>query len=125
MEIRVNKQSKYKALNTMVARDKRLSFKARGIMFYLLSNSSDWKGHVYDIQKASGSDGIGAIKSAMKELVDLGYVVLRNYPKQADGRFNGKYYEVFETSLPQKREPKPEEENSKIENFPLIGNIVY
>lgn len=94
-------------------------------MFYLLSNSSDWKGHVYDIQKASGSDGIGAIKSAMKELVDLGYVVLRNYPKQADGRFNGKYYEVFETSLPQKREPKPEEENSKIENFPLIGNIVY
>lgn len=84
----------HRIINVLSAQDKRLSSKAKGIMFYLLSKPKGWKGQVYDIV-ANCTDGIRAIKSGLKELEAWGYVKLRSFPRKDSGQYQGKYYEVF------------------------------
>lgn len=86
----------YQSYSEAIAKDKRLSYKARGVMSYLLSHNPGWKGQVYDINKHSNKDGVTSIRSAMKELVHLGYAKLR---KEIDshGKFVGSYYEISDS----------------------------
>lgn len=73
--------------------DKRLSFKARGVLFYLLSKPDNWETRITDIINSSDKDGEVAIKNALKELRNLGYA------KLVRGEFNGKlgsFYEIYE-----------------------------
>lgn len=86
-----------KTIETKVARDKRLSFKARGIMFYLLSKPDDWVCQLYDLEKNSDADGRKAIQAAMKELVEFGYAKFCAYKKNDDGLM-GSFYEVYDVS---------------------------
>ena len=91
--IKVRQGTVYTTLNTKVAKDDRLSYKARGIMFYLLSQSDNWKGHVFNIVENSKKDGATAVRSALKELVALGYAKLQRTISK-DGQFTGSYYEI-------------------------------
>lgn len=52
--------------------DKRLSWKAKGIVAYLLSKPPAWKLRVADIVK-HGEDGARAVRNGLNELRDLGY----------------------------------------------------
>lgn len=54
-------------------RDNRLSFKARGLLVFLMSHSPGWNMSVRSIAKANGT-GIDTIKSAVTELESLGYL---------------------------------------------------
>lgn len=72
------------------SRDKHLSAKAKGILYYLLLRPHDWKGQFYDIAEYF-TDGTTSIRSGIKELIDRGYM-RRVHPKQ-DGKFVGSYYE--------------------------------
>ena len=56
--------------------DKNLSFKAKGILAYLLSKPEDWIPQVNDLEKSS-SDGEAAIRSALMELRKCGYAQLQ------------------------------------------------
>ena len=94
IEVR-KKKTFYKTLNTRVVNEKGLSFKSKGIMFYLLSKPTGWRGQLFNMSESS-KDGIDSIKSAMKELVDAGYAKLRNHPTQ-QGKFSGKYYQITDT----------------------------
>jgi hypothetical protein len=85
-----------KVIDTYFLQDRRLSYKVRGILGYLLSRPNNWKGQVFDICNNSEKDGTTAIKSAMKELVFLGYARLKPFPRK-DGRFQGYYYEFYST----------------------------
>ena len=53
--------------------DGRLSFKARGILAFLLSRPPGWKTSVERLAR-SGTDGERAVKSGLKELEVLGYL---------------------------------------------------
>lgn len=53
--------------------DGRLSFKARGILAFLLSRPPGWKTSAERLAK-SGTDGERAVKSGLKELEELGYL---------------------------------------------------
>jgi len=88
------KVTPYKLLNVTSARDKRLSYKARGILFYLLSKPDGWTCHVFDLCKNSDKDGQKSVQSAMKELSEMGYARLKRYKKNADNKFMGTYYEI-------------------------------
>lgn len=88
----------YKLLNVTASRDKRLSFKARGILFYLLSKPTDWTCHVFDLCNNSDKDGRKAIQTAMQELVEFGYAKLKKYKEIKQNQFRGSYYEVYEES---------------------------
>ncbi len=87
------KKTSYKTINTKYSSDRLLTYKARGILGYLLSKPSGWKGQLYDIAESSSKDGIASVQSAMKELVECGYAKLRGHP-MVDGKMMGKYYQI-------------------------------
>lgn len=62
--------------------DGRLSFKARGILAFLLSRPPGWKTSAERLAR-SGTDGERAVKSGLKELEALGY--LKRTRSHADG----------------------------------------
>lgn len=59
-------------IDNRVINDPRLSWKAKGILVYLLSKPNDWKVWVEDIQNR-GTDRGAAIRAALKELIQCGY----------------------------------------------------
>ncbi|QGJ92855.1 helix-turn-helix DNA binding domain protein [Arthrobacter phage Pureglobe5] len=66
--------------------DGRLSFKARGILAYLLSRPPGWKTSA-DRLAQSGVDGERAIKSGLKELEEFGYLTRTRTHDPASGTF--------------------------------------
>lgn len=54
-------------------RDKRLSFKARGVLALVLSHSGEWRATARWLESQSEQDGRAAIQTALNELTDLGY----------------------------------------------------
>jgi len=89
------KETHYKTLNTLFLLDDRLSWKAKGILGYLLSKPKNWRGQRYNLVWAS-KDRERSVKSGLKELVDIGYAELKILPRK-DGKFQGKYYEISDT----------------------------
>lgn len=64
-------------------RDRRLSFKARGLLALVLSNVGEWNATLAWLVAQSEHDGKASIQAALNELTDLGYRVVT---KQSRGR---------------------------------------
>lgn len=58
-------------------RDKRLSFKARGVLALVLSNIGEWEASLRWLENQSEKDGKRAIQAALNELTELGYREVR------------------------------------------------
>ncbi|GKS81747.1 hypothetical protein LPAF129_14330 [Ligilactobacillus pabuli] len=84
--IRNKSTKKYSIINNQVLEDARLSFKARGLLIYMLSKPDNWQFYSTELVKHSEHDGITAIKSALKELEVCGY--LQRIQQRAE---NGKF----------------------------------
>jgi hypothetical protein len=78
-------ESGYSILRNAIVRDDRLSFKARGLLAYLLSHDEGWRVSA-DLLAQQGPDGRTAILSGMKELEEAGYLV-RVKDRSEDGTF--------------------------------------
>lgn len=66
-------------------RDERLSFRARGVLAWLLTHVDTWQASRDQIARA-GREGVGAIRTAQQELTELGYLE-RVRVRQDDGTF--------------------------------------
>ena len=73
--------------------DAKLSWKAKGVLCYLLRLPCDWKIHTEEIEKHS-RDGIDCLNSTISELIKFGYIV-RTKIRGENGRFGGYEYSVF------------------------------
>jgi len=85
----------YKSLNTTSIRDSKLSLKATGLLAYLMTMADEWKGQIFEVA-FNKKDGKDSIRSAFKELQELGYAELKSHPRTDDGRFHGKYWMVYD-----------------------------
>jgi len=74
--IRVKHNQDYVVMNKTGLEDPDLSFKAKGILAYLLSKPDNWKCNRKHLAKI-GPDGITAVRSGLKELRDKGYLESR------------------------------------------------
>lgn len=83
--------------------DKNLSWKAKGLLSYLLSRPEDWKVKVKHLVNQS-TDGRDAVYSILKELRNAGYIQL-NVARDANGKVTENIYDVFEEPI---KEPLPE-----------------
>ena len=74
----------YSVVHNELIEDKRISFKARGLLIYLLSKPDHWRSTTAHLASV-GPDGIAAVKTGMKELELLGYIK-RVRERHPDGR---------------------------------------
>lgn len=89
-----NKEHPFVQADKFFINDALLSYKAKGILLYLLSKPDDWVISIADIIKHS-TDGITSVKSAIKELTLRGYLQ-RTRLKNKLGQFVGYDYTVYE-----------------------------
>lgn len=73
-------------------RDERLSRRARGLLAELMTHRAGWHITVGSLQKA-GPEGRDAIRGAVQELAQHGYLI-RRQSQDAGGRFNEIEYEI-------------------------------
>jgi hypothetical protein len=83
--IRVSKRdAPYAMIDKRFLSVKTLSFKAKGLLTYLLSKPDDWKVIHRELMKVS-SDGDASVRSALKELEAAGYVHRRRITDSSTG----------------------------------------
>jgi hypothetical protein len=83
--VRVKKRDRYVVISKVPLEDKRLSWKAKGLLAYLLSKPDQWTVMVTQLVNES-TDGKDAVRTALLELQASGY--LEGEPQRAEnGRF--------------------------------------
>jgi hypothetical protein len=89
-----DKNNPFVMVNKNLIHDSALSYKAKGILIYLLSKPNDW--HVYETEITKHSrDGLKAVRSGIKELIKQGYIH-RIRTRSKHGKFTGWQYFVYE-----------------------------
>jgi hypothetical protein len=92
--IRKNKNNPYVQMDKRPLQDVNLSWKAKGILAYLLSLPDDWQIYISEIEKHS-TDKRGSTDTGFKELIKKGYIVKENVRNES-GQFKGVNYSVYE-----------------------------
>lgn len=77
-------------LHNRVAREKRLSFRARGVLIMMLTLPPDWQSHATWIEE-QGTEGREALRAAFKELERFGY--LKRTKIREANKFSGMQWE--------------------------------
>lgn len=118
--IRVRKRpSNFVMMDKTFLEDERLSYKAKGILAYLLSKPDDWKVIVGNLVNSS-KDGKASVYAGLKELKECGYyekVPIRNEQGTRIIRWESTVYEVPVSLLTDFQEIENQDiENQFIEN---------
>jgi uncharacterized phage protein (TIGR02220 family) len=124
--IRVKKETNYVVMNKTALQDNRLSWKAKGIMAYLLSMPDDWTFYTEELVKHS-TDGEASFRSGFKELKKYGYV--KRYPVRINKQISHWETVVLENPLlgdfqqvENQQVGNQEVENLDVENQRLLNN---
>jgi hypothetical protein len=80
-------------ISNSALRDERLSWKARGLLAYLLSMETGWETSVRRLATVA-PDGKSAVETALAELEAAGYLERRQVRGEDAGRFGGTEYHV-------------------------------
>lgn len=112
--IRIQKRVRpYVQIDKTALEDERLSFKAKGLLCYLLSRPDNWNVRVDHLATVS-NDGATAVKSALRELRKAGYCKLRRKmmtDESGASRLSGSEYLVYET---------PESKETRLSGNPTV-----
>ena len=98
-EMIIKKNNSYTAMSNYHLRDKTLSYKAKGLLSFMLSLPEKWNYSVKGLVAVS-KENIKAISSTLKELEEHKYL-LRIKKQSSTGRFIYKYY-IYEIPYTQK-----------------------
>ena len=116
---RVEKNHSYTVMANHHLRDERLSLKSKGLLSLILSLPDDWRISIEGMTQFS-SDGKDAIRSAIRELTDAGYITRAQTHSEA-GTFSGYDYIVHETPVAPPSSGFPTMEKPTTEN-PTLRN---
>jgi len=90
-----NRSNPYAQISKKCLEDNSLSWKAKGVLCYLLSRPDNWR--TYPDQLATVStDQEHSTRSAIKELIKAGYIKRSRLQCEDDGRFQGFEYIITE-----------------------------
>lgn len=90
----------YVMINKTMLNNKTLSWKAKGLLAYMLSMPDDWQFYERELTTHS-KDGRSSTRSAIRELTEHGYVVKRGQAKNNDGTWGHFIYDVYEIPVVQ------------------------
>lgn len=98
MILRITKrENPYAQIDKRCLNDNRLSWRARGILAYLLSKPNDWEVVVNDLVKG-GKEGREAVQAALIELKNLGYASIE-ICRAENGQLAGKRWIIHEEPI--------------------------
>lgn len=120
--IEIEVSGRYTGICTSIIEDERLSWKAKGLMAYLVGRPKGWVLNRSDLINRS-TDGRDSVAAGLKELSDLGYISVRQVKDQ--GRFGKTVWMVQNSPLPDF--PSTEDrstEKQSTENPPLVNTNV-
>jgi hypothetical protein len=104
--IRISKRANpYAQIDKGCLEDKGLSFRAKGVLCYLLSKPDKWQIRVTDLVNKTSKEGRDSIQTALKELETMGYLS-KTRIKGPGGKFAGVDYEVREQPITQPEKPQ-------------------
>lgn len=96
-------------------KDRRLSLKAKGLLSMMLSLPKEWDYTLKGLACIS-REGVDAIREAVRELEQAGYVV-RSRTRNPKGQLANAEYVIYEHPMPASRSaPKPAREKPVLEN---------
>lgn len=98
------RENPYVQVDKSIIDNPKITWKAKGILIYLLARPDDWEVYPADIVKHA-TDGRDAVYSGLNELIGAGYIV-RNNARSEGGKYAGKVYEVREIPVPANRQIK-------------------
>lgn len=101
--------------------DQRLSFRARGVLAYVLSKPNDWRTVSELIAAQSPREGRDAIRTALRELADAGYLVREKVQDPATGRW-ATISTIFEQPIEASGTNPPEKSAIPTPRKPTFGN---
>lgn len=101
---RIEKTKNYTIMSNYHLKDKRLSFKAKGLLSYMLSLPDTWDFSLNGLCSAS-KDNLTSIRSTLKELQEYNYLVIKKLlPNQTkSGRIEYEYI-VYEQPVDKKQD---------------------
>lgn len=106
---------RFTQISNALFRDRRISFKAKGL-FGLISTHRDGYGVTPESLAAAGKDGVSAVKGALRELEEHGYLV-RERERREDGTLGGSQYYI--TDMPDPSEQQSGRSEPEVENPPV------
>lgn len=89
-----NSRENFTIINNEILRRKDVSWKAKGILAYIMQLPADWEIYLEELQNHA-TDGRDSFRSGWKELQDAGYI--RRYPVREQGKIVEWRTEVRET----------------------------
>ena len=111
--MRVEKNSNYTVMANYHLRDKRLSLKAKGLLSVMISLPAEWDYTLAGLAYIS-KEGVSAIRAAIQELEENGYVTRTRLRNEA-GQLGDTEYTIYE--FPQNE--KQEDEQSSPTQVPV------
>ena len=125
--IREKKERDFTVINNTFIKDVSLSWKAKGLMAYLLSLPDDWEIHLSEVENHA-ADGKATLRSSINELKERGYLIVEQ--KKENGKFGEMKYILIEnpyTEKPQAEKPqaeKPQAEKPQAEKRTLLNTNI-
>lgn len=120
--VRTKKDRNYTVIDNTFLRDDRLSAQAKGVFAYILYLPEDWC--IYQSELVNHfSNGKDALRSAIKELEEFGYISKEHKKDDKTGRFTHWQYTVNEIPVCPKSD-SPKAENPTLEIPQLLNTDV-
>ena len=120
--VRTKKDRNYTVIDNTFLRDDRLSAQAKGVFAYILYLPEDWC--IYQSELVNHfSNGRDALRSAVKELEEFGYISKEHKKDEKTGRFTHWQYTVNEIPVSPKTD-LPKTENPTLENPTLLNTDI-
>lgn len=113
-------RSNFTVLDNNVIRDDRLSWKALGILTYLLSLPPDFKLYLKKLGSLRPS-GRDSTRTGLVELQECGYLTIEKIRDEESGRFLGNFWEVTDSPETLENQPTSPETDFPNTGFPISG----
>lgn len=91
----VRHENPFAQIDKRILENKMLSWRAKGLLSYLLSRPPNWTVKTSDLVQRS-KDGRDAVYSIMQELIKAGYIRRQGYERNNEGKYASVNYLVYE-----------------------------
>lgn len=94
--VRVIKDKNFTVMSNVHLRDKRLSYKAKGLMSVMLACPEEWDFSIAGLATLA-PDGKDSVRSCIKELEGAGYLIRAGRSRDEKGHLKGNVYMLYES----------------------------